>query len=177
MKKTNIKKQIKEYFFINPTSRLRVREIERALNLPLPSVINYCKELVKEGILKTLKTGKVVFYTANRINEKFLLEKKFFNIKQLHEEGILQYLKTEYHNPLIIVFGSYAKGEDIENSDIDLYIETSSKKNIDTENFEKSLKRKIQIFKYPSMKKIENHNLANNIVNGIILNGFIEAFK
>ena len=80
----------------------------------------------------------------------------------------------ELSNPAIIVFGSYAKGEDVENSDIDLYIETPSKKEIKLEKFGKILKRKIQIFFYKNIHEIKNIDLANNIINGIILNGFIE---
>ncbi len=177
MRTKDVKKKLKEYFLINPTAKLRVREIERYLKLSLPSVIRYCKELDKEGFLQIIKTGNITFYTADRINEKFLLEKKLFNIRQLYEKGLLQYLKTELHNPTIIVFGSYMKGEDIENSDIDLYIETPSKKEIDLEKFEKLLKRKMQVFKHGSIKEIKNPNLANNIINGIVLNGFIEVFK
>ena len=37
MKSKNIKEVIKEYYFVNPNSKLRVREIERVLKLPLPS--------------------------------------------------------------------------------------------------------------------------------------------
>ena len=177
MKTINIKEKIKEYFFINPTSKLRVRQIERTLKLPLPSVIRYCKELEKEGALTIIKIGNVVFYTADRTNENFLLEKKLFNIKEPYEKGLIKYLKTEFHNPTIIVFGSYSKGEDIENSDIDLYIETPSKKEINLGRFEKPLKRKIQVFKYKSIKEIANSNLANNIINGTVLNGFLEVFK
>ena len=75
MKRKNIKQTIKEHFFINPTAKLRVRGIERTLKLPLPSVIRYCRELETEGILTIQKTGNVVFYTAGRTNEKYLLEK------------------------------------------------------------------------------------------------------
>ncbi|MBI2109604.1 hypothetical protein HYT58_00325, partial [Candidatus Woesearchaeota archaeon] len=52
MKVRNIKEKIKESFFINPTVKLRVRQIERKLEIPLPSAIRYIKELEKEGILK-----------------------------------------------------------------------------------------------------------------------------
>lgn len=177
MKTINIKEKIKEYFFINPTTKLRVRQIERTLKLPLPSVIRYCKALEREEVLMLIKIGNVVFYTADRTNENFLLEKKLFNIKQLYEKRLIKHLKTEFHNPTIIVFGSYSKGEDIEDSDIDLYIETPSKREINLDSFEKPLKRKIQVFKYKSIKEIVNPNLANNIINGIALNGFLEVFK
>ena len=177
MKRKGIKQKIKEYFFINPTAKIRVRELERTINFPLPSVIRYCRELEKEGTLTTEKTGNVVFYTASRTSEKYIIEKKLYNIKHIYESGILDYLKQELSNPPIILFGSFAKGEDVEESDIDLYIETPSNKEINLNKFEKIMKRKIQIFIFKDIKKVPNNHLANNIINGITLNNYLEAFK
>ena len=173
----NINDRIKEYFFLNPTVKLRVRQIERELKLPLPSVIRYTKELEKEGILKKEETSGAVFFSSDRTSKYFLLEKRLFNIKLLFESGLMDFIIKEYSNPVIIVFGSYSKGEDIENSDIDLYIQSSSKKEIKLEKFESILKRKIQVFVYSNINKINNDHLANNIINGIILNNILEIFK
>jgi len=172
----NIKQIISEYFFVNPTAKLRVREIERALKLPLPSVIRYCNELEQEGILTTNKIGNANFYTSNRGSQKYILEKQLYNIKQLHESGLVEYLKIILSNPAIVLFGSYARGEDTEESDIDLYIETPSKKEISLEKFEDKLKRKIQVFRYKNLKEISSPHLANNIINGITLNNYIGVF-
>lgn len=177
MKRKNIKERIKEHYFINPNAKMRVREIEKKLKLPLPSVIRYCKELENEGILTTLKTGNVVFYTADKTNKNFLLEKKLYNIKSLYTTGLIEFVKRELSNPVIIVFGSYSKGEDIENSDIDLYIETPSNKEIDLKDFEKKLSREIQLFRHKKIEEIKNNNLKNNIINGVILNKYIEVFR
>jgi len=176
MKNKNIKEKIKEYFFINPSIKLRVRQIERELKIPLPSVIRYVDELEKEGILKKEKTGEVTFYSADRSSKNFLLEKKLFNIKSLYNSELIDFLVKELSNPTIVVFGSFSKGEDIEGSDIDIYLETPSKEKINLEKFEKRLKRKIQNFNYSSIQKVPNHHLRNNILNGIILNGFVEVF-
>lgn len=173
----NIKQRIKEHFFVNPNSKLRVREIERTLKLPLPSIIRYCKELQTEGILTLSKTGSIVFYTADRASNKFLLEKKLFNIKSIYDSELIEFLKIELSNPAVILFGSYSKGEDTETSDLDLYLESSSKKEISLEKFEKILKRKIQVFRHKNLEEIKNNNLSNNIINGIILNGYVEVFK
>lgn len=177
MRTINIKQAIKEYFLTNPTAKLRVRGIERELKLPLPSVIRYCKELMKESILTSIKTGDVVFYTADKANEKFILEKRFYNIRKVYDSGMIDQIKQELSNPPIVLFGSFARGEDIERSDIDLYIETSSKKEIKLERFEKFLKRRIQIFRKKSIGEIENPHLANNIINGVVLNNHLEVFK
>jgi len=143
----------------------------------LPSVIRYAKELKSEGILKIIKTGNVVFYSADKGTDEYIMEKKLFNIKSLYSSGCVEHLRIELSNPSIIVFGSYAKGEDIESSDIDLYVETASKKELNVEKFEKILKRKIQIFKHKNIADVKNIHLANNIINGVNLNGFVEVFR
>ncbi len=111
------------------------------------------------------------------INKNFLLEKKLYNIKSLYYKGLIEFIKKELSNPVIIVFGSYSKGEDIETSDIDLYIETQSNKEINLTNFEEKFSRKIHIFRYKKIDEIKNVNLKNNIINGVILNNYIEIFK
>jgi predicted nucleotidyltransferase len=175
MKTINIKDRIKEYFFINPTIKLRVRQIERELNLPLPSVIRYIKELNQEQILKAEMIAKIRLYSADRSSDVFLTEKRLYNIKTL--TPVVNFLIDKYNNPTIVLFGSYSRGEDTEDSDIDLFIETPIKKQENLEKFEKKLNRKIQLFKYRRITSIKNKNLINNILNGITLNGFVEVFK
>lgn len=173
----SIKDKIKEYFMQNPSQRLRVRQIERKLKLPLPSVIKYCKELKKEGILKIFEIERVKFYTSDRASKIFLLEKKLFNIRLIFNSGLIEHLIKEYSNPAIVLFGSYSKGEDTETSDIDLYLESPKKETIKLNIFEEKLERKVQLFIFNSLSKIQNKELANNIINGITLNGHLEVFK
>jgi len=165
-----------EYFFINPTAKLRVRQIEREVKIPLPSAIRYSKELEKEKILKSEIIAGIKLYSVDRTSKTYLLEKTHFNIKQLHSSGLVDYLIKHYSNPTIILFGSYSKGEDTEESDIDIDIETSSKKTPNLSTFEKKLNRKIQIH-LKILKDLTNKHLANNILNGITLNGFIEVLN
>ncbi|HLD00383.1 MAG TPA: nucleotidyltransferase domain-containing protein [Candidatus Nanoarchaeia archaeon] len=176
MKRKNIKNLIKEYFFLNPTLRLRVRQVERRVKVPLPSVIRYTKELKQESILKISEIAGVVTYSADRGSPQFRLEKRLFNLQQMFSCKLIDYMIQQLSSPSIVLFGSYSKGEDTENSDIDLYVESPSKKKINLEQFEKILQRRIQLFNYRNIKEAVNKELANNIVNGITLNGFIEVF-
>ena len=177
MKTYNIKERIKDYFFMNPTKKMRVRQIERELELPLPSVIRYCKELEKEEILKKEAISGVSTYSADRASRKFLIAKRLFNIKSIFESGLPDYMIKEYFNPVMVLFGSYSKGEDTEESDIDLYVETPKKHEFKLEKFEKALKRKIQVFNYKNIKDLPNPHLRNNIINGMTINNFLEAFN
>ncbi len=161
---------------MNPTAKLRVRQIERELKLPLPSVIRYCKELEKEEILKKESTSGVSTYSADRSSKRYLTAKRLFNIGLIFESGLIEHIVKEYFNPVIVLFGSYSRGEDIEGSDIDLYIETQKRQDFNLQKFEKILKRKIQAFNYKNIKEVPNHHLSNNIINGITLNNFLEVF-
>jgi predicted nucleotidyltransferase len=177
MIRKNTKEIIKEYFFMNPTIKLRVRGIEKLLKLSLPSVIRYSNGFVKEGILKIIEMGGVTFFCADRSSFNYILGKKLFNLKKLYNSGVIDYIKMELNNPVIVVFGSYSLGEDIEQSDIDLYLETSSKKKLNLDKFEKVLQRKFQVFKFSNIRKIPNSHLINNILNGFVLNKQLEVFK
>ncbi len=167
---------IMEHFFVNPTKKMRIRQVERELGLSITSVIRYLRELVDEGILKRIEEGGVVFYAADRSSRKFVLEKRLFNIRSLYLSGLVDFIRDRYSNPTIVVFGSYAMGEDTEESDIDLYIESRSKMKIEFREFEKVLNRKIHAVIEPSISDMGNRHLANSILNGIVLNGFLEVF-
>ena len=176
MKIKSIKIKIKEYFLLNPTIRLRVRQIEREVKVPLPSVIRYAKELEQGKILKVTIIAGIKLYSTDRSSKTYLIEKRLFNLQSLYFSGLIDFLIEKYSNPTIIVFGSYSIGEDIEKSDIDIYIETPKKeieKNLNS--FEKKLQRNIQVFQHKNINQIKNKALINNIINGIVLNGFLEV--
>ena len=162
---------------MNPTKKMRVRQIEREIKLPLPSVIRYCKELEREEILKKEIVSGVSTYSADRASRKFFIAKRLFNIKSIFESGLPDYMIKEYFNPVIVLFGSYSKGEDTEESDIDLYVETQKKQVFNLQKFEKILNRRIQVFNYKNIKDLPNPHLCNNIINGITINSFLEAFS
>lgn len=174
MKRKDIKVRIRDHFLLNPTARLRVREIERKTSCPLPSVIRYTGELEKEGILKETNISGVRLYSADRSSERFLLAKRLYNLESLYSSVLVDHLRRELSNPVIVLFGSYSRGEDVEGSDIDLYIESSGRPDLGV--FEKRLGRRIQLFMHRNIKEVRNKELANSIVNGIPLNGFIEVF-
>ncbi|MBI2507662.1 nucleotidyltransferase domain-containing protein [Candidatus Woesearchaeota archaeon] len=95
------------------------------------------------------------------------------NLKQIYETGLADFLEKEFAGAAIILFGSYSRGEDTINSDIDFAVIGRKDKIIDTTNYEKLLERKININFYISFKNIHK-NLKENLYNGIVLAGGIE---
>ena len=178
MRTKDVKEKIKEYFFMHPTAKLRVRHIERDVSVALPSAIRYARELEDEKILKSAVVAGVKVYMADRASREFLVSKKLFNFYSLFSSGLVEFLVREYGNPAIVVFGSYWRGEDVEGSDVDVYVECPKKivNTMDVEMFEKKLMRKLQFFQYRKISDVENKELANNILNGVVINGFVEVF-
>lgn len=167
------KQKLAAYFFRNPTARLRVRQIERATELPLPSVTRYVKELIEEDILALEEIAGVRFYRAAQ-STRYRRAKQLFNLGQLYESGLVDYFEKLGAN--VILFGSYSRGEDTEESDIDLYVESPEEPR-NLERYERFLRKELQIFRHSDVNQIENKYLANNILNGITLAGTVNVFE
>ena len=161
-------------FLDSPTESFRLREIARLTKISPPSVINYLKEFEKDGLIQKRIKREIPFYTSMRDNSNFILYKKISILFELNDSGLIDYLWDKLSPEAIILYGSYSKGESIENSDVDLFI-LGKNKNIDLINFEKKLNKRLHILFKESTKEIPNE-LKNNILNGIILKGYIKVF-
>lgn len=167
-----------EIFFIEPSKKHYVADISRTTKIAHTSIKKNIQKLQKENLIKEIKEirGSRTFphFLAN-INNKFIEQKMIYNISSLLKSNLITFLEEKLMPKSIVIFGSYRRGEDREGSDIDIFVETKNEQ-IDLKKFEKRLKRKIQLhFK-------ENFNdyskeLKNNIINGVVLFGFLEGFK
>lgn len=166
--------RILQAFFDFPRRDFHMREISRRVKLTQPSVVNHLKELVTEKLIVKEKKGLYPTFRANRDNELFTLFKKNDTVYRLHISGIMDYLYDSCLPNVIILFGSASRGEDIEESDIDLFLQAPEKK-LSIEKYEKKLHRKITLFFQEDFKKLSNE-LKNNILNGIILRGYLKVF-
>lgn len=165
-------------FFYEPTKEHYLKEISKKTNLAHTSVKNYLIELKHAGIIteRIDKKGsrKFPLYKANIEYAAYKRYKALFNIINLYESGMVEHLKDNFMPKSIVLFGSYQRGEDLEDSDIDLFVECK-KEEISLDKFKKKLHRNIQLhFKdkfndYPAQ-------LKNNIINGVVLHGYLEAF-
>ena len=169
-------------FFEEPSRWFHVREMARLTKLNPTTISKYLNRFSKVGLLTKNEERGHLLFRANTESHKYKDAKIYNNIKSIKNSGLLGYLEKELHYPeTIILFGSYAKGENDKNSDIDLFIVGKIKKEMNLSEFEKRLKARIQLFmknkdEFAKLQK-ENKNLANSILNGIVVKGYLEAFK
>lgn len=172
---------ILKFFIENPEKECHVRELARALKLSPTTISNKLKKYTKDNILFSDRKLNHLFFKANTENPRYKLIKLYHNLLVIENSDILGYLEEQLHPNAIGLFGSFAKAENIPSSDIDLFIISSSKKELNLEKFEKYLKHKIQLFTFSKediqKMKDKNKELLNNLINGIIIRGYFELFK
>ena len=166
---------ILQEFFDSPTRNFSMRELSRKAKIAQPSTLNILRQLVKEKLIIRDENGLYPTYNANRDDELFKIYKKQDLILRLHESGLINYLYDSCMPATIILFGSASLGEDIESSDIDIYLQCKERK-LELAKYEKALNRNISGFFDESLINIPVH-LKNNIINGIVLKGYVDVFS
>lgn len=173
MIKNYIAYRILRLFFDYPTRHFQLREICRILKLGMPSVRNHVKRLEREGFVKKEKTGVYQSYTASK-NELFRIYKRNDVLLRLHESGLVDFLADKFAPDSIVLFGSASRGEDVEESDLDILL-IAKEESVDLRKFENTLKRKISLQFEQKVSDIPK-DLMNNVVNGIVVHGYLEVF-
>ena len=166
--------KILQVFFDFPRRNFHMREISRRIKIAQPSVINHLKSLANQNLIIKEKIGIYPTFRANREDELFKIYKKLNLILRIKQSGFLDYVYDTCLPNSIILFGSASKGEDIEESDIDIFVQAPERK-LNLEKYEKILRREIDVFFEEDINKL-NSELKNNIINGTILKGYLKVF-
>jgi predicted nucleotidyltransferase len=130
--------------------------------------------IIREEIIEKGKR-KFPVYKANINSETYRKYKKIFNLIAIHESGLIEFLSDSLSPRSITLFGSYQRGEDTEDSDIDIFVECN-KEAIKLDKFEDVLSRKIELHFKTDFQRYPDE-LKNNIINGIVLKGFLVGYK
>ena len=174
--------KILELFVKEPEREFHVREVARLVEKSPTTASFYLEKFEEEGILKSERKLNHLVYKANAENKAFKQLKLNYNLEILNKSGLIEFLENEFNHPEAIgLFGSFAKAENIPISDIDLFVISSSDKQPVLKKYEKNLGHKIQLFVFSrndiEKMKQKNKELLNNILNGIILYGYLEVLK
>jgi len=134
-----------EFFLNNPYKEFYIREIAKKLNISPFAAKKYSDILVKSGLLKEERRANLRYIKPNITNLFYKHLKISYNLNNLLKSGLIEFIKKNVSNlASITLFGSFAKGEDDEKSDIDIVI-IGKNKRFSFEEFEKKLKKEIRI--------------------------------
>ena len=155
-------------------SKINQRTMATKLHVTSAAVGRALSQLEKDQLIVIQKPGKMNLkeIELNRENHRVIQLKRVENLRALYLSNFVEYITEQYAGSTIILFGSYAKGEDTINSDIDIAVIGSKEKNIDLHLFQKTLEREIRITYLDTLDNVAKE-FKENLCNGIVLAGGI----
>lgn len=171
-----IQLKILAFFMDNPYGKYYLRETAKLLRMSPMTLKRSLDLLVKNNLLLKEKIKNQILYSANMQNPAFRHLKISRNLAWLMQKGIVEFIKKKI--PVvsaIILYGSYAKGEDARDSDVDIVVISPAKKDISS-NVSELLGKDVNISLF-SPAEWSKHAKTNRafyldvITEGIILFG------
>ncbi len=172
--------KILAWFFAYPNTEFGLNELADELKISKTTANKVVLKFVKEGFLRKKVLGKIWRISCDKHHVYNVTSKIAYNLRLVYESGILEETLYKIKSPRVIVlFGSYRKGDDTEKSDIDIGVEVLGDSKTEVMvlgvlpwlGYRKNVK--VNLLKF-SRNNI-NTNLFANIANGIILYGFLEV--
>lgn len=174
--KSKIEEKILGYYFLNNKAKKYLNELARILEVDPGNLDRKLKELKSEGLLNSEFSGNQRYYSLNS-RYPFLKElKKIYGQKYGLEEIFRKNLEKLSGLKEAYIFGSYAKNEFKEESDIDLLL-VGSHSSLEAQrliaDLQKKLQREINIVdlteKELGERKKKKDEFLKNIFKGKIL--------
>jgi DNA-binding MarR family transcriptional regulator len=162
---------IAETVFDQPDESFHLRGLAEAAGVS-PSTVSRLLERFESRGLVEVERGVAMEITASH-TEVFRDFKKAFNLWRLAESGLIEDLWDETIPEAIVLFGSYAKGEDDGESDVDIAIVNGRDLDIDLSEYEEKLARQVTL--HGVDREEADRNCVETLANGIVLRGYLET--
>ncbi len=171
------------WFFSFPNIGIGLNDLSSELKISKTTAKKIINVLERDGFLIKKVYGKTWRITCNREHLYNFTRKVVFNLAMVYEayeNGLRDDIfKVVGNTKSIILFGSYRKGDDTEESDIDIAIEVADNEEVRVVEsgiipllgYRENVQVNLHIF---SRNKVDL-NLFSNIANGIVLEGFLEV--
>jgi predicted nucleotidyltransferase len=168
------------YFFEFPKRTIGLTELSKFIGSSKTATKKAVEDLIKQNFLTREVAGKTWILLANQKHRYFLIRKVPYHLKKIYESGVVEAIRQALPQARVIsLFGSYRWGDDTEESDVDISVEVLDNKELEVRRlgvieqlgYRKKVPVNLHIF---SQNKIDI-NLYANIVNGIVLDGFLEV--
>ena len=168
------------WFFAYPNIGITLSDLASNLNISKTKARKIVLELANRGFLMKEELGRLWRISCDKNHIYNYTIKVSYNLWLVYMNNLVYEVRKKIPNArAIILFGSYRKGDDDENSDIDLAVEVLGNEDPKIEQFsiipQLGYRKNIKVNLYVFSRKNIDLNLFNNIANGIILDGFLEV--
>jgi predicted nucleotidyltransferase len=168
------------WFFTHPDKEFSFNDICEQTKTAKTTARTVIDDFEKRNLISKTMIGRLSRLRANTTSPAFKYAKIAYNFETICGTNLIDFILKNYPQARVIVlFGSYRKGDDTSESDVDIAVEipgtpelrVETLGTIDKLGFRENVKVNTHIF---SREKIDT-NVFANIANGIVLYGFLEA--
>ena len=120
--RSKLREELLRHYFLHPGERYYLRELERLLGFPVGNIRRELTKLKKIGLFSSEKVGNLVYFSLNKkcplYNEIKSVVLKTVGLGDVFKKNLQKLKGIKY----AFIYGSFAKGEEIAGSDIDIMI-------------------------------------------------------
>ena len=109
-------------FFTNPDKEYYTRELSKLYKLSVGNIHRELKKLVSFGILKSHNVGNIKLFSLDKKNPVYKELKNIFYKTEGVAKLIKDAIKQVENVRIAFIYGSFAKGDERQDSDIDLFL-------------------------------------------------------
>lgn len=175
-KEISKREKLERFFYKNPNSEPHLRELGRTLELSTGFVSEKISSLVEKGIVIQKQKGNMKIFAANTSSKDYIRHKKAYNLDEILTSDLIHEIENQLYPDVLVLFGSFLKGTDTVESDIDLAVINGREKNLDLSKYEKEFERSINLVQIISLEDSEDE-FVNTLINGFVLSGYLEVKK
>ena len=169
--RSRLREGLLNLYFTNPNKKFYLRELERILDFSVANIRRELIKLKKIGLFRIENRGNLTYYYLNKSFPLFQELKSIISKTSGAPRILKESLKKVKGIKCAFIYGSFAKGEEKEASDIDLFIigKVDEGKLIDEANkLEKKLQREINFTLYEKGDFEQKKKEANPFILEVI---------
>ncbi|MFQ5910259.1 MAG: nucleotidyltransferase domain-containing protein [Thermoplasmata archaeon] len=131
--------RVLKHFFSAPNERFYLREMARLLQMSPMTLKRSLDALLGDNLILREEIKNQILYRANTDSQAYRFAKIAYNLSWLAKNSVVESLvENAPGTSSIVLYGSYAKGENDRHSDLDLLI-ISTANEVETSDIEKRL--------------------------------------
>ncbi len=117
------KRDLLALVLLNPEKEYYLRQVSRSISQNPSLISSELKKLTAVGLINSRRHGSIIYYSVNKKSSIYPELKSIF-VKMYAFSGIIKKALSVYGSRLkfAFIYGSYARGEERQGSDIDLMI-------------------------------------------------------
>jgi DNA-binding MarR family transcriptional regulator len=157
-----------ELFCTYPGREFSVSELAEETGLSKTWVSEKIDELEREGLIEVeeRRNTKISSFVSSEENKRL---KQVLNLEKLRWSGVVNDIVESYSYPeAVVLFGSFASGEDDQDSDVDIAVISSEEADLEAE----VMGREVSIIRFEPGSVPEN--MLETLANGIVLYGYLD---